>query len=233
MSAFARCQGDFGGNEESGGISLLQQTSAAAYDADNEVASFTNSAHAGESVASYGYDSTGELIGAAPAAGQTANASNSLFNTYDANGNPTNLNGPGTPAGTAAAGAATLTVTDLGGGPGGSGDTTLAYAVNYADSHAGQLRDRFRPQPLRPGADDRARRPVGADVRRGRDDRGPGRRLADHRLQPEWCGVYRCLRRDVGPRRRNDRRREDQRDRQRRHAERNVLHVLGLGQGQA
>lgn len=74
------------------------------YNADNEVTSFANAASFGnanysdENVTSYSYDSTGELVGAKGPQGQ-ANASNSLTNQYDANGNATTLNGAGTSIG--------------------------------------------------------------------------------------------------------------------------------------
>ena len=71
-------------------------TYAWTYDADSEVTSFTNSAHAGESVATYSYDHDGQLIGATPVTGQTANPSNSLSNSYDANGNATSTTVAGT-----------------------------------------------------------------------------------------------------------------------------------------
>ena len=60
------------------------------YDADNEVTSFGNSAHANESVGSYTY-AQGQLVNVAPISRQSANASNSLANVYDANGNATSI----------------------------------------------------------------------------------------------------------------------------------------------
>ena len=66
------------------------------YDADDEAGSFTSASHADESVGSYSYDSTGQLTGATQPTGVTANASNSLANSYDANGNATSLGSGGT-----------------------------------------------------------------------------------------------------------------------------------------
>jgi RHS repeat-associated protein len=73
------------------------------YDAASQVTSFTNSAniadYSAENVASYNYDHDGQLTGATPPSDQAANASNSLANVYDANGNATSLNGVGTTIG--------------------------------------------------------------------------------------------------------------------------------------
>jgi RHS repeat-associated protein len=92
--------------------SLSQSTSSDAdhfadyawtYDDNSQVKSFTNSgasdAYADENVAEYTYDNDGQLIGATQPTGQTANASNSLSDAYDGNGNATSLNGSTTSVG--------------------------------------------------------------------------------------------------------------------------------------
>jgi len=57
-------------------------------DADNRVSSVANADHTSENVGTYTYDGNGELTAAAPPSGISANAANTLSNSYDANGNP-------------------------------------------------------------------------------------------------------------------------------------------------
>ncbi len=90
------------GYDDLGRLTSLAQTAAATtdyvwtYDADADVLNFTDSAHADESVGSYSYDADGQLTGATPAPGQAANASNSLANAYDGNGNASSTSIAGT-----------------------------------------------------------------------------------------------------------------------------------------
>lgn len=88
------------GYDSLGRLTSLTHTAAATttygwtYDADDEVTSFANSAHTDENVGSYGYDSSGQLVSATAAGGsENDNASNSLANSYDADGNATSING--------------------------------------------------------------------------------------------------------------------------------------------
>ncbi|MCE9553352.1 MAG: RHS repeat-associated core domain-containing protein [Planctomycetes bacterium] len=65
------------------------------FDVANRIKSFTNSAnyadYSAEDIGNYGYDAAGQLQTAAPPGGGTPNAANSLSNTYDSNGNRTNV----------------------------------------------------------------------------------------------------------------------------------------------
>ena len=73
------------------------------YDHDSQVKSFTNSAniadYSDENVADFTYDNDGQLTSATAPTGQTANSSNTLANSYDANGNATSINGASTSTG--------------------------------------------------------------------------------------------------------------------------------------
>ncbi len=84
---------DFGRVTSLAQAALATTTYTYTYDADNEVLTFTNSAHANESVGSFIYDADGQLTGATQLSG-APNGANSLGNnTYDANGNAKNING--------------------------------------------------------------------------------------------------------------------------------------------
>ena len=108
------------------------------YDADSEVLGFVNAANVGgadcyaaEGISGFSYDSQGDLIGATPANG-TSTVTNSLADTYDANGNATNI-GPTTATAVAASA--------------GAGNTQLAdgtYSEQY-DAN-GNLLARWVPQ---------------------------------------------------------------------------------------
>ncbi len=64
------------------------------YDGADRVKSFTNSAniasYSAENIGTYSYDAAGELTGATFPTGGSSSSSNTLANSYDGNGNPTN-----------------------------------------------------------------------------------------------------------------------------------------------
>ena len=64
------------------------------FNADREVASFTNSAYAStEDIGTYGYDHDGQLTSVTPASGTASSAATTLANSYDPNGNPNAVEG--------------------------------------------------------------------------------------------------------------------------------------------